>query len=63
MKTKQRVGQAATVIFGLILSAAAHAQVSERSFRYANANPATHPVTIGAEKFAALSRRRAAARW
>lgn len=54
MKTKHRVAQAATILFGLIVSASSHAQVSEHTFRYANANPPTHPVTMGAEKLASL---------
>lgn len=54
MKTKQLIGHAATAIFGLVLAATGNAQVNERTFRYANANPVTHPVTIGAEKLAEL---------
>jgi len=54
MKTKQLIGNFATAICGLVLVTAANAQVNERTFRYANANPVTHPVTIGAEKLAEL---------
>lgn len=39
---------------GILSSAGANAEVGEHNFRYANANPAIHPVTLGAEKFAAL---------
>jgi tripartite ATP-independent transporter DctP family solute receptor len=45
---------ALTAVAALLTATAAHAQVQDRSFKFATQNPKGHPIVIGMEKFAEI---------
>ena len=54
MKMTKVVGGVAAVLCSLFFSTPGHAQINERTFRFATNNPAGHPIPVGAEKWAEI---------
>jgi tripartite ATP-independent transporter DctP family solute receptor len=54
VKTRKLIAVLAAAVCGVTLTIGAQAQVREHTFRLTTANPAGHPIVVGAEKFAEL---------